>query len=134
VNTVILNWQRPLWEGDQEVVMRSGRGEPVWVVIHICIVTTLGIFLYYLYLKLEKNAIFFLLSLMFFLQQSRRTRRQNRSCLQVGVGGEVAQIMYTHVSKCKNDKIKLKKKRKKQGCEMEKMFCRFEARQEVCRS
>jgi hypothetical protein len=27
-----------------------------------------------------------------------------------GVRGEVAQIMYTYVSKCKNDKIKLKKK------------------------
>jgi hypothetical protein len=25
------------------------------------------------------------------------------------LGGEVAQIMYIHVSKCKNDKIKLKK-------------------------
>jgi hypothetical protein len=25
------------------------------------------------------------------------------------VGGEVAQIMYTHVSKCKNDKNKIKK-------------------------
>jgi hypothetical protein len=29
------------------------------------------------------------------------------------VGGGVAQIMYTHVSKCKNDKIQLKKKEKK---------------------
>jgi hypothetical protein len=27
------------------------------------------------------------------------------------VSGEVAQIMYTHVSKCKNDKIKFKKKK-----------------------
>jgi hypothetical protein len=31
---VILNWQRQLWEGDQEVVKRSGRDEPVWVSIH----------------------------------------------------------------------------------------------------
>jgi hypothetical protein len=24
-----LEWQRPLWEGDQEVVKRSGRDEPM---------------------------------------------------------------------------------------------------------
>jgi hypothetical protein len=35
VNKVILNWQRPPWEGDQEVVKRSSRDEPVWVVIHM---------------------------------------------------------------------------------------------------
>jgi hypothetical protein len=28
-NIVILNWQRPLWEGDPEVVKRSGRDEPM---------------------------------------------------------------------------------------------------------
>jgi hypothetical protein len=33
VNIVILNWQRPLWEEDQEIVKRSGRDEPMWVVI-----------------------------------------------------------------------------------------------------
>jgi hypothetical protein len=52
----------------------------------------------------------FLLSLKFSLQHRRR--RWNRFCLfcrgvgDVGGGGEVAQTMYTHVSKCKNDKIK----------------------------
>jgi hypothetical protein len=45
---------------------------------------------------------------MFSLQQNWRTREQNRFCLERGVGG--VQIMYTHVSICKNDKIKLKKK------------------------
>jgi hypothetical protein len=35
VNKVILNWQRPLWEGDWEVVKRSGRDEQVQVVIHV---------------------------------------------------------------------------------------------------
>jgi hypothetical protein len=55
VNTVILNWQRPLWEGDQEPVKRSGRDEPMWVVIHMCMEAMLGISLYsYLYLKLAK--------------------------------------------------------------------------------
>jgi hypothetical protein len=43
VNIVILNRQKPLWEGEQEVVKRSGEDEPVWVVIHICMEATLGI-------------------------------------------------------------------------------------------
>jgi hypothetical protein len=58
----------------------------------------------------------FLLSPMFSLQQNQRTRGQNRFCPEAGVGWgggagekegerEVAQTMYTHVSKCKNDKI-----------------------------
>jgi hypothetical protein len=52
VNIVILNWQRPLWEGDQEVVKRSGRDDPMWVAIHMCMEPMLGISLYsYLYLK-----------------------------------------------------------------------------------
>jgi hypothetical protein len=52
---VILNWQRPLWEGDREVVKRSGRDETILVVIYMCMEAMLGIFLYsYLYLKLQK--------------------------------------------------------------------------------
>jgi hypothetical protein len=35
MNKVILNWQRPLWEGDQEVVKRYGRDESICVVIYI---------------------------------------------------------------------------------------------------
>jgi hypothetical protein len=55
VNIVILNGQRPLWEGDQEVVKRSGRSETMWVVIHMCMEPMLGISLYnYLYLKPAK--------------------------------------------------------------------------------
>jgi hypothetical protein len=46
VNTAILNWKRPLLKGDEELVKRSGRNEPIWVVIHICMVTALGISLY----------------------------------------------------------------------------------------
>jgi hypothetical protein len=43
---------------------------------------------------------------MFFLvQQNQRTRGWNRFYLKVG---GVAPIVNTHVSKCKNDKIKLK--------------------------
>jgi hypothetical protein len=45
----------------------------------------------------------FLLSPMFSLQPNQRTRGQNRFFLEVGVGG----TKYTHVCKCKNDKIKI---------------------------
>jgi hypothetical protein len=49
---------------------------------------------------------------MFFLQQNRRIIEQNRFCLEVEVGGrvseEVAQMMYTCISKYKNDKRKKK--------------------------
>jgi hypothetical protein len=43
---VILNWQRPLWEGDQDVVKRLvEKDEPMWVIIHMHMEATLGIFL-----------------------------------------------------------------------------------------
>jgi hypothetical protein len=41
VNKVILNWQSPLWEGDQKVAKKSGRHEPMWVAIHKCMEATL---------------------------------------------------------------------------------------------
>jgi hypothetical protein len=40
---IILNWQRSLWEGDQEIVKRTGRDEPLWVAIHKCMEAMLGI-------------------------------------------------------------------------------------------
>jgi hypothetical protein len=46
---------------------------------------------------------------MFSLQQNCRTQRWNRFSLEGG-GWEGAQTMYSHVSKCKNDKIKEEKK------------------------
>jgi hypothetical protein len=56
VNIVILNWQRPLWEGDQEVVKRAGRDEPIWVTILTCMEAMLGISLHsHLYPKLAKT-------------------------------------------------------------------------------
>jgi hypothetical protein len=76
----------------------------MWVAIHKCMEAMLGISLYsYLYLKLAEM-LSFLLSLMLSLQQNWRTRRWNRFCPKVGEDGG-RQIMYTHVSKCKNDKI-----------------------------
>jgi hypothetical protein len=59
VNIVILNWQKPLWESDQEVAKRFGRDEPMWVAVHMCMEAMLGISLYsYLYLKLAKMPSF----------------------------------------------------------------------------
>jgi hypothetical protein len=46
---------------------------------------------------------------MFFLQQNQQTRVEQ--VLPRGVGGR-GQIMYTHVSKYKNDKIRIKKNSK----------------------
>jgi hypothetical protein len=55
VNKVILNWKKPLWEGDRKVVKRFGRNEPIRVVRHVCMEAMPGISLYsYLYLKLAK--------------------------------------------------------------------------------
>jgi hypothetical protein len=70
VNIVILNWQRPLWEGDQEVVKRSDRGEPMCVAIHICLEPILGISLYrYLYLKLAEMLFLSYYLLCFFFNK-----------------------------------------------------------------
>jgi hypothetical protein len=55
VNKIILIWQKPVWEGDQEVVKSPHRDEPMWIAIHKCMEATLRISLYsYLYLKLAK--------------------------------------------------------------------------------
>jgi hypothetical protein len=66
----------------------SGRDEPMWVVIHMCMETMLGISLYSCpYLKLAKMPCFSFLC--FFLLQNWRTRGQNWFCLEAGgQGGE----------------------------------------------
>jgi hypothetical protein len=60
---------------------------------------------------------------MFSLQQNQRTKGWNRSCPEAGVGGgvcgELVQLMYTHVSKCKN----YKRKEKKNWKPLEKIKC-----------
>jgi hypothetical protein len=69
-------------------VKRSGRDEPMWVVIHVCMEATLGNSLYSYFLsQTSKNAMVFLLSLMFSLQQNQRTRGQNRFFLEAVWGG-----------------------------------------------
>jgi hypothetical protein len=91
-------------------VNRSGTNEPMWVVIYITMEITQGISMYsYHHLKLAKTLYFSFLSNMLFLQQNQRTRGQNRFSLEGG-RVDVGQIMYIHVSKYKNDKIKILKK------------------------
>jgi hypothetical protein len=82
-NILTLNWQRPLYESDWEVITRSGTDESVWVAIHICMEATLRISLYsYLYFKLAKTPCFLLLSFIF-LQENWRIKGQNTFCLEV---------------------------------------------------
>jgi hypothetical protein len=80
-------------------VKRSGRDEPIWVVIHICMETTQGVSLYSYLISNSKDAAF------------SSTKSKNKKAEQVlsrseGVG-RAGQIPYTHVSNCKNDKIKI---------------------------
>jgi hypothetical protein len=96
-------------------VKSSGRDEPIWVVIHVCMKTTQGIPLYsYLYLKLTKVACFSHYLLCFFFKKKAEQ-------VLAGGGGygmgrqEVEQIVYTHVRTCKNNKIKFKKEVKKKN-------------------
>jgi hypothetical protein len=42
-NTVTLKQQRSIWEGDPEVVKRSGRDESIQVVIHLYMEAMLGV-------------------------------------------------------------------------------------------
>jgi hypothetical protein len=44
--------------------------------------------------------------------QNWKSRGWNRFCLEAGLG-RVAQIIYTHVSQCKRDKITFKKRKRK---------------------
>jgi hypothetical protein len=64
---------------DQEVVNRSGREEPIWVVIHIYMEVTQGIPLYsYLHLKLAK-----LYAFLFILYVFSSTKSENKRVKQI---------------------------------------------------
>jgi hypothetical protein len=85
-NKIILNWQRPLWKGAQELVKRSGWDEPMWVSIHKCMEAMLGISLYScLYLVLEKRYVFLIISYIFSSTKSENVG--NRFCLKAGRQG-----------------------------------------------
>jgi hypothetical protein len=89
-------------------VKRTRRDEAIGVVIHICMETTQGNFLYsYLYVKLGKTSCFSFHLLCFSFYKIGR----GAGLAPVGGGGggkrdrrmNTVQIMYTHVCKCKND-------------------------------
>jgi hypothetical protein len=66
-------------------VKKSGRDEPIWVVIHMCMETKPGIFLYsYLYLKLAKAPGISYYLLCFFTS----TKLENKRTEQVVPGGQ----------------------------------------------
>jgi hypothetical protein len=79
--------------------------ESMWIAIHIYMEAMLGISLYNISLSQTSKNMSFLSYLMFSLQQYHRTREWNKFCLAIGWGSDVAQTMYKHVSKCKNDKL-----------------------------
>jgi hypothetical protein len=92
-------------------VKRFCRDEPLRVAIHMCMEAMLGISLYSsLFLKLAKIVCF-----LFIFYGFCSTKSENKGAVQVLPRGrgrvrrKVAQIMYMHVGKCKNNKIKLKK-------------------------
>jgi hypothetical protein len=104
---VILKWQKPLWEGDQEVVKRSGRYEPMWVSIHKYMEAMLGISLNsYLYLKLAKNPCLSIISHVFFSTKSENKRAELVLPGCRGWGGEEGGTNNVYTCKSKNDKIK----------------------------
>jgi hypothetical protein len=72
---------------------RSGKEKPIWVVIHICMETTLRISPYsYLYLKLAKTLCFSYYLYVFSSTKSEK-KREEQVLPGNGRAGEVAQIM-----------------------------------------
>jgi hypothetical protein len=113
VNIVIFNWPRPLGRGLGSSE-RSGRDEPMWVVIHMCMEARLGISLYsYLHLKLTKMLCLSYYLLGFLFNKIGEQEGRTGSARKWGEREDVAQTMYTHASKCKNDKIKRERKKER---------------------
>jgi hypothetical protein len=109
LNIVILNWKRPLWEGDQKVVKRSGRDEQMWFAVHMCMEAMLAISLYSLlvYPKLGKHYVFLIISYVLYSTKLENKEGNTGSALKWGEV-ELAQTMYIHVSKYENNKMKEK--------------------------
>jgi hypothetical protein len=102
VNKVILNWQRPLWEGDREAVERYGRDESICVAIHKCMEATLGISLYsYLYLKLAKMLCLSYYLLCFLFNKIGEEEGRTGSAQKGGGGQETGEGSPNNVYTCK---------------------------------
>jgi hypothetical protein len=64
--TETLQQQRSIWEGEQELVKRSGRDELILVVTHLCMEAILEISLYsYPYLNWQKCFVFLIIAYVF---------------------------------------------------------------------
>jgi hypothetical protein len=73
---------------DQALVKRSGRDEPIWIVVHMCMEVMLGISLYsYLYLKLAKMLCLSYYLLCFLFNKIGEEGRKGSAWKQEG-GGE----------------------------------------------
>jgi hypothetical protein len=93
---------------------RSGRDEPMWFAIHQYLEARLGISLYsYLYLKLAKTLYLFIISYILSSTKSENKRVEKVLPGSGSIGVGRSGTMYTHVSKCKNDKIKRVEKKKR---------------------
>jgi hypothetical protein len=86
-------------------VKRSGRDEPIWVVIHMCMEAMLGISLNSnLYLNLAKMLCFFIIAYVFSSTKLKKAE-QVLSGSEGGRGrgwgaeGEMDQKMYAHMNK-----------------------------------
>jgi hypothetical protein len=90
-------------------VKRSGREEPIRVVIHICMETMLRISLCsYLYLKVAKMLCLSYNLSCFLFNKIGKEGRIGSTWKRGGwgKGGEMAQTMYTHMNKCINNFLK----------------------------
>jgi hypothetical protein len=93
--------------------------ELMWIAIHKCMEAMPGISLYrYLYPKLAKTLYLSYYLLCFLYSKTGEEEGGTGSAWKWRVGGgrekdggELAQAMYTHVSKCKNNKIKGERKK-----------------------
>jgi hypothetical protein len=83
------------------------RDEPTWVVILYAWKQCKNLLVLLSVFQTSKNALFFLLFVMVFCSTKLENKRREQVLPERGV----AQIMYTPVSKCKDGKIKLKKKK-----------------------
>jgi hypothetical protein len=95
--------QRSIWEGDWEVVKKSGKDESIRVVIHMCMEAMQGIFLYsYAYLKLAKTLCLSYYCLCLLFNKIREEESKTGSAWKRGgrrQEGEMVQPMYAHMNK-----------------------------------
>jgi hypothetical protein len=76
-------------------VKRSGRDEPMWVVIYMYMVVMLGISLYnYLYLKLAKHYVFLIISYVFSSTKLKIKRTEQVLPGKGGVGRSPKQCIH----------------------------------------